>query len=324
MLILRDDDLRRILTTEDAMRALTAMHLEQAAGAIVMPERITVDAAGGSFLRVMPSVHNGSSVMGFKYMTVTPHYGARYAVAVIDITTGALNALVDADFLTTLRTSAAAAIATNLLAPQEIEEMGLLGSSYQAEGLIVAMAAVRTIPRVRVFSPNPERRQEFARRVSAATGIDVQAVGSAREAIRSANLICGAFRAPGTPAIEAADLRPVAHLNSLSSVRPQAREVADDVWRACSRVVVDHRDGVAASGDGLSVTRSREFDLERAPELWQLGDADRRRDDDRLTMFKSVGAATQDLAVAALAYQLAREKGVGEEIADFPGLRKHF
>jgi alanine dehydrogenase len=325
VLILRDDHLRRILSVEDAIDALTEMHLEQAAGAIEMPERVTVDAVGGSFLRVMPAVHNRSGVMGFKYMNVTPQVGARYAIAVIGIADGALQALVDADFLTTLRTSATAAIATKLMAPPEIEELGLLGSSYQAEGLVAAMAAVRTIPRIRVFSPNPERRQQFARRVADETGIEVQAVDSAHDAIRSADLICGAFRAPGKPAIAAADLRPGAHVNSLSSVRPQAREVADDVWQACSLVVVDHRDGVAASGDGLSVARSGAFDLARAPELWEVvRDGGARRDDGKVTMFKSVGAATQDLAVAALAYRLAVERGVGEEIADFPQLRKHF
>ena len=324
MLILRNDDLLRILSVENAITALTSMLREQAAGGIDMPHRLTVDADGGSWLRLMPSIHNQSSMMGFKSMNLTPGRGVRYMVALIDITDGALVALLDADYITTLRTSATAAIATQLFAPREIEAMALLGTSTQADGLVDGMAAVRTIPRINVFSPNPEHRQRFAERVAARTGIDVRAVGSAQEAVRSANLVCGAYRASKTPGIEAADLRPGTHVNSLSSVRLEAREVADDVWRACSRVVVDHRDGVAVSGDGASVTRGDVFDLERVPELWEvIRDGEQRTDDDGITMFKSVGAASQDVAVGMLAYHLARERGVGQDIPDFPAMRVH-
>jgi ornithine cyclodeaminase/alanine dehydrogenase-like protein (mu-crystallin family) len=324
MLILRNGELIELLTVEHAIAALTAMLHEQAAGGIDMPARITVDADGGSWLRLMPSIHNQSKMMGFKSMNLTPGSGVRYMVALIDITDGALVALLDADYITTLRTSATAAIATQLLAPAEIEAMALLGTSTQADGLVDAMAAVRTIPRINVFSPNPVHRQRFAERVSARTGIEIRAVASAQEAVRSANLVCGAYRASKTPGIEAADLRTGTHVNSLSSVRLEAREVADDVWRACSRVVVDHRHGVAVSGDGASVVSGHVFDLDRAPELWEIvRDGSRRTADDGITMFKSVGAATQDIAVAMLAYQLARERGIGQDVPDFPALRVH-
>lgn len=323
MLILRDADLRELLSVEETVGALRAMLAEQAEDAIVMPERVTADVASGGFLRVMPAIHNGSGFMGFKFMDVVPRVGARYAIALLDTRTGALNALVDADYITMVRTSATAAIATDLLAAPEIDAMGLIGSSSQAEGLIVALATVRKMPRVNVYSPNAERRERFAERMRATTGIDVRAVGSARDAIRSGNLVCGAYRATDVPSIAAADLRAGTHVNSLSSVRAQAREVADDVWSACSRIVVDHREGIAASGDGISAARGA-YDLERAPELWEvLRDGVRRSDGDGVTMFKSVGAATQDLAVAARAYELAVERGAGEDVGEFPALRKH-
>jgi len=322
VLILRDADLKAVLTVEATIAALKEMLADQAAGGITMPERVTADISTGGFLRVMPSIHERSGYMGFKFMDVIPKQGARYAIALFDVKTGALEALVDADYITMVRTSATAAIATDLIGPAEVEAMAILGSSAQAEGLVHALAAVRRIPRIIVFSPNPERRQAFADRMSAATGIDVRAVGSTQEAVRAANVICGAYRASGTPSIEKADLRPGAHVNSLSSVRPQAREVADDVWPACAQVIVDHRDGVAASGDGVSIRKNGVFDLDRAPELWEsLRDGQRRTSRDGLTMFKSVGAATQDLAVAARAVELARVERRGEDVGEFPALR---
>jgi ornithine cyclodeaminase/alanine dehydrogenase-like protein (mu-crystallin family) len=211
-----------------------------------------------------------------------------------------------------------------MLAPKTIGSMALLGTSTQAEGLVDAMAAVRTIPSIRVFSPNPEHRTHFAERIAAKTGIPVEAVGSAQEAIRSATLVCGAYRAGKTPSVVAADLAPGTHVNSLSSVRSYAREIADDVWQRSARVIVDHREGVAASGDGLSVAATGTFDLAAAPELSdaiERGTA--RSSDDEITLFKSVGAATQDIAVAHLAYRLARERGLGQDVAGFPEMRLH-
>lgn len=324
MLILRDADLKTVLTVEETIDALKTMLGDQAAGGITMPERITADITTGGFLRVMPSIHERSGYMGFKFMDVVPKHGARYAIALLDVATGALQALVDADYITMVRTSATAALATDFLGPAEVEEMGLIGSSSQAEGLILALAAVRKLPRVKVFSPNAGRRHAFADRMRAATGIDVVAVGSADEAIRSANVICGAYRAGGTPSIAANHLRPGVHVNSLSSVRPQAREVADDVWAACAQIVVDHRDGVAASGDGVSIRKTDGAALADVPELWEaLRDGMRRSRADAVTMFKSVGAATQDLAVAARAVELARANGLGQDVGEFPVLRKH-
>jgi alanine dehydrogenase len=324
VLVLRNDDCVALLTVEGAIDALRDMLREQAAGAIDLPERLTVDAAGGSWLRLMPSIHNESKIMGFKAMNLTPNAGVHYWIALIDINDGKLVAQLDADYITTLRTSATAAIATDLYAPTEIDTMALLGTSTQAEGLVHAMAAVRKIPRINVFSPNPEHRRHFAERVGAKTGIDIRASDSASEAIRSANLVCGAFRAGKEPSVLAADLRVGAHVNSLSSVRSFAREVADDVWTASTTVVLDHRGGVADSGDGLSVTQNGTFDLAAAPELFEVvRDGSRRTPADGITMFKSVGAATQDIAVALLAYNLARKSGRGQDVANFPEMRVH-
>jgi ornithine cyclodeaminase/alanine dehydrogenase-like protein (mu-crystallin family) len=322
MLILRNGDLIDMLSMNTAIGALNAMLHEQAAGSIELPQRTTVDADSGAWLRLMPAVHNQRAMMGYKSISRTPGHGMRGFIGLIDTTDGDVVALLDADYITTLRTSAIVAIATSLFAPETIETMALLGSGSIAEGVLNAVAAVRSIPQVRVYSPNAEHRATFAQHMSARHGIDVRPVGSPQEAIRPANLICGAFRAPATPAIEAGDLRGDAHLNSLSSVRADAREVANDVWRICSCVCVDHRAGVAQSGDGLSVLRDHPFDLERAPELWEIvRDGRCRTRHDGVTMFKSVGAANQDIALAILAYGIANERGVGERIADFPSSR---
>lgn len=324
MLVVRTEDCVALLTVENTMAALKDMLREQAAGKIVMPDRLTVDAENGSFLRLMPSVHNGSKIMGFKCMNLTPGAGVHYWIALIDLNDGKMVAQLDADYLTTLRTSATAAIATEMLAPKQIDVMAMLGTSTQADGFVQAMKAVRDIGELLVFSPNPAHRQAFAERMTAKTGIPSRAVDSAQAAVRPATLVCSAYRAGKAPEIFAADLRPGAHVNGLSSVRSFAREVDDSVWQAASKVVLDHRDGIADSGDGISVTQNKAFDLTKAPELFEaLRDGMKREATDNITLFKSVGAATQDIAVAHLAYELALKAGRGEDVAKFPEMRVH-
>jgi ornithine cyclodeaminase/alanine dehydrogenase len=322
MLILRNSDLTELLSIAVARDAILAMLHEQATGTIEIPPRVTVDAHGGSWLRLMPAIHNASAMMGFKSMNVAPGVGMRSFIGLIDLNGGDMLALLDADYITTLRTGATTAIATELFAPSEIESMALIGSGAIAAGILRAIATVRAIPRVDVYSPNAERRTAFARRMSAQLGIDVRPADSARAAVRAANLVCGAYRAPAEPAVVLADLRASVHINSLSSVRTDAREVATGVWRACSWVVLDHRSGVAQSGDGQRILRDHPFDLERASELWEtVRNGSHRTTDDGRTMYKSVGAASQDVALAMVAYRLARERGAGESIAGFPELR---
>ena len=284
MLLLRTEALKELLPADAAREALTGMLREQAAGEGATPEPVAVDALGSSWLGLLDR--------------------------------GMIVALLDADYVTTLRTAALTAIATDLFAPAQIESLALLGSGSIAERVLTAIASVRTLPRVDVYSPNTGHCRAFAQRLGAALGLDVRPAGSAHAAMRGANLICGAYRAGPQPAIELGDLRESVHINSLSSVGPQAREVAADVWRACSCVFLDHRPGVAQSGDGQSILRDHPFDLERASELWEVvRDGLHRASDDGRTMYKSVGASAHDVALAMLAYRLAVERGAGETIA---------
>jgi len=322
MLILRDEDLIDMLSMSTAIAALQAMLREQAAGTITLPVRTTLEASSGSSLQLMPAAHNARATMGFKSINDVPGLGSRSFITLIDITCGDVVAFLDANYITMLRTSALVAIATDLFAAEQIEALALVGSGALAEGILRAACFVRTIPYVSVYSPDPVHRTAFAQRMSAQLGIDVRAVDSAQSAIRPANLVCGAFRANSEPVIESAGLRSDAHVNSVSSVRPDAREVATGVWRMCSSVCVDHRLGVAQSGDGASVLRDHPFDLERAPELWEIvRDGRCRTPHDGVTMYKSVGAGSQDIALAMLAYGIALDRDVGQQVADFPSLR---
>jgi alanine dehydrogenase len=324
-LVLRHEDIAGLLTLDEVRAAVAAGLAEQAAGQVQVPARITIDSTSNrGWLRVMPGILNGSGVMGYKAMHSTPKVGVRYLVMLYDLASGKLIAQMDADWLTAQRTAATAAIAADAAARGEIRQAGVLGSSDQARAMLAAVARVRKLPHVKVYSPTAANRNRFAQEMERSLGLPITAVDTPREAVAGSDLVLSVYRAGTTPLIEAAWISPGAHVNAGSSVRPEARELNDDVWRRCTTVVVDDRAHVFESGDGRSAIASRAINPEQTIELWELLARTRpgRQHDDDVTLFKGVGTALQDLALAAAIHRRAVERGLGQEIGDFPRVRR--
>src|SRR5580704_1682485 len=142
-LLLAHEDIEGILAPDEVREAVFAGMLEQARGQVQVPPRITIDATSGlGWLRLMPTLMNESKLMGFKAMHSTPGVGVRYLVMLYAMDTGELLALMDADWLTSQRTSATAAIGVATLAKEDISEIGILGSSEQARAMLRAVVRV--------------------------------------------------------------------------------------------------------------------------------------------------------------------------------------
>jgi len=323
-ILLRHEDVAGLLSTDEVIGAVRGGLVEQAAGQVQVPPRITIDSTSGhGWLRVMPTILNGSRVMGYKAMHATPKVGVRYLVALYDLPSGELLAQMDADWLTAQRTAATAAVAADVLANPEIRQAGLIGSGEQAQAILTAMSRVRTLPRVLVFSPTPANRTRFAGTMSGQLGITVTAVDSPQAALEGSDLVLSAFRSGTSPVVQAGWIRPGAHVTAISAVRPEARELEAEVWGKADLVAVDDRAHAFESGDGTAALDSGNLRREDAAELWELlgGQRPGRQRAEQITLFKSVGTAAQDLAIAAAIYRRAQERGVGEDVGEFPHIR---
>ena len=326
MLMLEHDDIAGLLPPEETIQALRAALLEQSKGLVQVPPRTTVDSSAGfGWLRTMPAILNGSKVMGFKAMHSTPGVGVGYFVDLYDLPTGELLATMDADWLTAQRTAATAAIGADMLAAKTIRTVGLLGSGEQARSMLVATSKVRHLAQINVFSPTPAHRNAFAEAIGREHGLNIKPVERPEQAVAGCDLLLSAFRTGKEPLVAADWITPGMHICAASSVRPAARELADDVWRKAVVVAVDDRAHAFESGDGRSAIVSGAFEPERAVELWELVSGQKRgRDTDRdITLFKSVGTALQDLAVAHAIYRRAKQNGVGRDLGRFPKMRPH-
>lgn len=324
-LILQADEVADLLTLDEVREAVRLGMMEQAGGHVQLPTRLTIDAASGhGWMRLMPAILNQSKVMGFKAMHSTPGVGVRYVVMLYDLESGALLAVIDADWLTSRRTAATAALGVDVLARPSASTAGVVGSSEQARAMLSSVARVRRLKRVKVYSPTPEHRQRFAAEMSGSLGLEVIAVDGAQHAFDESEIVISIFRAGRQPLILSEWIEPGTHLHAASSVRLDARELDDGVWRKSDLVAVDDLTHAFESGDAVSAIGTHALRREKVLGIWEiLGNSKpgRRRAED-ITLFKAVGTGLQDLAVAAAMYRRARDRGCGTEIADFPRARR--
>jgi alanine dehydrogenase len=323
MLLLRDADIRGAMESANVIDGLERMLSRPVSGALNLPPRLTIDEGrSGGFLRLMPCIAYDTGYAGFKAMNMHPGHGVRYMIVLISVQDGSHVAMMDADWITAFRTAATAAIAVRHLAPPTRDTVAVIGSGTQARALLEATLQTLTPKQVLVYSPTAGNRERFAEELGDRFEVPIDPVSSVADAVGTADVILSAYRAGGEPVLEFGMTKLGSLVCGISSVRPEHREVATSLWRS-SRVVVDDREHVRESGDGRAATELGLTSDGDVAELWQVLQDPRlgRRSDDERVLFKSVGTAEQDIALAALVMQHAETLGIGEQIEDFPSLR---
>ena len=320
-LFLTHEDVSASVNMLDAMDAMEGAFREQAEGKVIQPHRLNLKAGKG-WLRVGPAVLEGSGYMGFKAMNLAPGHGVRYQVHLYRIADGELLAIMDALHLTTLRTGATSAVATRRLAGAEPTTIGVIGSGIEARAQLEAMHALGLARSARVYSPTQANREKFAADYSRSLGIEVVPVGNAKEAVRGCGLVVAAVKSTET-ALLGEWLEPGTHVNSVGTARPEQREIDATTFQRSAVIVVDTREGVFGEA-GDAIAAKDVVSPEQVFELAELvtGRAPARSDEKQITLFKSVGSAHQDVAIAARIFERAREKNLGSEIDGFPITKK--
>src|SRR3954449_11584640 len=199
-----------------------AMTVEARGGVQIVP-RINFGVEGG-FFRLMPAVIEELDIMGLKAFDAKfPE--ARYLIAVFRPSTGELDCLVDAAYLTAARTGATTGVATRwMTATDGCREVGVIGSGLEARTNLEAVLAAREVQRVKVFSPNPQRRRRFAGEIAERFGIEAVATDAAAEAADAPCVVAATNTgANGPVALEGAWLRDDAHPNALGATGPALR-----------------------------------------------------------------------------------------------------
>jgi len=314
VLLLTEDDVRQLLTMEMALEAveegLRKMALEEATS--IPRARSQTDHA---MLHVMSASAKTLGIMGYKAYT-TSKKGTNFHVALYDGKTGSQLALIQADYLGQVRTGAASGVATQYMARPDAQEVGLFGSGKQARTQLQAVCAVRKVRRVQVYSPNEERRRQFAQEMTDLCQCEIEPVPRPETAAEDKDIVITATTSR-EPVLNGHWIAEGTHLNVIGSNFLGKAEVDAVTVRRCESIVVDSKDQARIeAGDFVAALEEGSIHWADIHELGQVivGRYTGRAHSQDVTLFKSLGLALEDIAVAARVVAKAQAAGVGRVV----------
>jgi ornithine cyclodeaminase/alanine dehydrogenase-like protein (mu-crystallin family) len=312
---LSEDDVRRVLTMDMALeaveQALRKMALDEAQN--VPRARVQTDHA---MLHTMSAAAKSLGAMGAKVYATSRKGSAQFHVSLFDGKTGALLCLMQADYLGQMRTGAASGVATKYMALPDSSEVGIFGSGKQARTQLLAVCKVRKVRQATVYSPNEENRRRFAEEMSERSGTEVVAVARPEMAAEKKDVVITATTSR-EPVLSGHWLAQGAHVNAIGSNFLGKAELDAAVLHRCSLIVVDSKDQARLeAGDFQQALEDGSLHWADVRELGQVvvGRYPGRKHDQDITLFKSLGIALEDLAVAGRVYARAVAEGLGQVV----------
>jgi ornithine cyclodeaminase/alanine dehydrogenase-like protein (mu-crystallin family) len=237
-------------------------------------------------------------------------------VLLYDVESGALRAMIEADYLGQLRTGAASGVATRYLARSDADTLALFGTGDQAETQLAAIARVRPLRLVRVYSRKPERREAFAKRMARNLNLNVQAADTPEAAMKGANIITTATTSR-EPVFPGSSIVAGMHINAAGSNSVARSELDRTTIKRATRIFTDDlMQARAESGDLVMAYERNALIWEQVRPLADVvgGITVGRATTNDVTLFESQGVALWDIALAATTYERALASNVGRNI----------
>jgi alanine dehydrogenase len=312
-IFLRDADLQPLVSYADAIELVEAALKALAKGdASNRPrQRVRMERTG---LNVLVSALPGSGYFGFKTYSSGPGSPGmlNWLYKAAD---GSLAAMLQSNWLSLARTSAASAVGTRALARPDAKIAAFLGAGRQATGQLPAIALVRTFEEVRCFTPSGGSAEKLAEQARG-LGLNARVCATAQEAVEGADVVTVATQGRSI-ALEGRWLKPGAHVNAMGVNRGTDREIdADAVLRAKVVAVDEKENAKTEGGDLIPLIQSGQLSWDRVHDLGAIlnGTVPGRQSPDDITLFESQGLGIEDMAVSSVAYERAVAKGLGQPL----------
>jgi ornithine cyclodeaminase len=322
--LLTEAHVKSLLPMPELVAAMEGAIARFSAREVLQPVR-TVLTVGPTraYFGLMPAYVEQPARLGAKLVTVFNENHTRglpshlATIVLLDPDTGALIALMDGRYVTEARTAAVSAVSARHLARAGAARLAIIGSGVQARSHLEAMAEVRALRDVRVWSPRAASRERFVSEMAGHVGARLTACATAEEAVRDADLVVLVTSSP-TPVIERGWVADGAHVISVGACRSEQREMPPPLV-AAGRLFVDSRAAaLVESGDVVQGIRDGLFaETHIAGELGEavLGRVKGRTSEREITIFKSLGMAIEDVVAADLVYRRAVETGAGTTLS---------
>lgn len=322
--VLNEQEVRSLIDGSDALEAVRDAFARMGRGETTVPPVmiIWVPENGGEVHVKAAHIHHA------------PYYAVKFAsifernsdlglpqvsgqVYVYDAVTGFLaGMLLDNGFLTDLRTGAAGALAADLLARRDVDQVAIIGAGIQGRYQLEGFLRVRRPRRVRICDRNRAAAEAYAAEMSAKTALPVAVAESVEEALKgSGAVVC--TTPSTTPHLMAEWVEPGTHVTAMGSDNPQKQELDVKLLAKADKLVVDSRDMCAINGE---LHHALDAGLLSVADVYaELGEIaaglkQGRTCDDEITVADLTGLGIQDTAVAGRVMKRALEKGVGRQV----------
>ena len=317
VLFLGEDDVRQILTMSDAIKVLEEMFRQQGLGNVINQPRQRIRTEV-SMLHYLAGALPHLGVMGYKAYTSSKS-SVKFRVFLHDLESGELLSIMDGNFMGMMRTGAVSGVATKYMAREDMSRIGIFGAGWQARGQLLAAAAVRHVKKISVYSRSAANREAFSREMKKQLRITVTPVASAEEAVRDADCVITSTSS-FEPVFKGDWLSKGSHVNAIGGNFLFKREIDEKTVRTADVIVVESLEqSKMEAGEFLPLIEKGTLRWARISELGDIvaGKSPGRTKDEDITLFKSLGIAVEDIAVAAHVYKVAKGAGIGTKL-DMP------
>jgi len=318
MLLLSRDEERRALDPTGLFQAMKQGFQLLAEGQCKMPLRLAIDMQTHRGVSLfMPAYCEGLAAAGLKIVTVMNDNPARNLPLIhskylyLSAETGEIVSLMDAEYLTGLRTAVVSALVTDLLGKSGGQTLAIFGTGVQAWFHVETFNKLFGIGETLVFGRTPESSETFAERIE--RQLRKPARRGVKTELKRADIICCCTTST-SPLFERKDVRSDVHINAIGSFRPDAREIGSDVVGKATIVVDSYEAALKEAGEIVMAIAEGVIQRESIyASIDELVSGAKTADllDNELTLFKSVGLAIEDLVAAHLAYKNAVNLGIG-------------
>lgn len=323
-LLLTEADVRAILTMPMALEGVETSFRRLADATAISHSRQRLRLMGKGFMHYMAASDATSGYLGLKIYTFSPN-GACFLLPLFNGQSGDLVALIEANYLGQARTGAASGVATRVMAREDARSAGIIGTGSQARTQLEAVALVRKLERVSVFSRNPERREKFSKEMTERIGVPVTPVSSAEEAVRGVDILITSTTSTN-PVVDGRWLERGMHINAIGVNFAEKRELDDEAVRRSDVIAADSvEQSKIEAGELIHAFGDDTSRWAAVRELADIvsGKAPGRTNRDQITLFKSNGIAIEDVVVAGMIYERARERGMGRDVPMFEKIDRY-
>lgn len=325
IVLIKSGEIKKNFTMTEAIGAMAEAFAGLSAGTSFVPQRMVTSVAGGKLNMLLKPVAVDSLNRAAIKVLTQKELGAVGGIPAIvgvvmllDTETGEILALMDGEHLTALRTGAASGLATKLFARNDAKTAAIFGCGAQGKTQLEAVKAVRDISKAWVFDKNRKVAESFKSEMQVKLNLEIEIAATA-EVLKECDIVCTATNAEA-PLFLKEHVKEGAHINAIGSYKPNMQEL-DPFLLKDAKIVVDQKEAcLAESGDLIKPVSDGIFAQDHIRgEIGEfiLKNRKTRKSEKEITVFKSVGVAIQDFAVANRIYEKALQKGFGTAVGLF-------